>query len=216
MKLKYYLRGIGIGIIVSTAICMCASLRGTKATAAPVQEAEEESLMLTNISDASTEEGAVEEPEVIVTEAVAEEAVVTEAVNEPVTETEAEDEASDAEAEADEAKPTPEPTPEPTAEPTPEPTPEVTKEVTPEVKEETVKEKPAEESNTDYVTIVVDKGNGSDTVAKKLEAAGLIDNAKEYDKWLMSKGYDRVIAAGEHKIPKGAGDEEIAKILCRR
>ena len=64
--------------------------------------------------------------------------------------------------------------------------------------------------------ITVDRGNGSDTVARKLAAAGLISNASEYDKWLMQNGYDRIISAGAHKIPKGASEEEIAKIICNR
>ena len=91
---------------------------------------------------------------------------------------------------------------------------ETTAQETP-VQSETAQEEPeSKASNTEPVTIVVNRGNGSDTVSKRLQEAGLVADAYEYDKYLMANGYDKRIGAGEHVIPAGATWEEIAKILC--
>ncbi len=72
-----------------------------------------------------------------------------------------------------------------------------------------------QDTSSTSITIEVKKGEGSDTVSKKLEEAGLVPNAKEFDKYLMANGYDKKITAGTHQIPAGADKEEIAKSLCR-
>ena len=216
MKLKFYLRGIGIGIIVAVAICICA---GNKAATKTMTDAEVISRAKELGMTESTVLADIAAPTVEVTEIVQDTEQIAQADTEEVPEeqTEAaetvedkeeeaiEEEASDDTKEA-EAEPTPEPTAEPTPEPTAEPTPEPAKEP----------ESTESDDGGDFVIITVDRGNGSDTVAKKLAAAGLVANASEYDKWLMQNGYDRSIAAGAHKIPKGASQEEIAKIICNR
>ncbi len=212
MRLRSYLRGIGIGILIAAGICICANMNSAKGKSMTDEEIKArarelgmtEETVLTDLSaepttsvveiigeDTVSEEDVADATEVLVPE--------DQAVTDEQTESE---EASSEEAVVEViAEPTPEATPEPTPEATPEPT----------------KEPEAQTGNTgDYVTITVEKGNGSDSVAKKLEAAGLVSNAHEYDVWLMQNGYDRIIAAGTHKIPKGASNEEIAKILCNR
>lgn len=72
-----------------------------------------------------------------------------------------------------------------------------------------------DQNTSTSITIEVRKGEGSDTVSKKLEEAGLVSNAKEFDKYLMANGYDKKITAGTHQIPTGAEKEEIAKSLCK-
>ena len=72
-----------------------------------------------------------------------------------------------------------------------------------------------EQNTSTSITIEVKKGEGSDTVSKKLAEAGLVPNAKEFDKYLMANGYDKKITAGTHQIPAGAEKEEIAKSLCK-
>ena len=66
------------------------------------------------------------------------------------------------------------------------------------------------------VTIVIRAGNSSDTVAKMLMSAGLVENASEYDTYLCSKGYDKKICVGTFEIPKGSTEEEIAEIITKR
>ncbi len=63
------------------------------------------------------------------------------------------------------------------------------------------------------VTIQVVKGDGSGTVARKLQNAGLIDNASEFDAYLMQHGYDKKIRIGTVKIEAGATWMEIANKL---
>lgn len=73
-------------------------------------------------------------------------------------------------------------------------------------------EKPAPGSDTRFV---ISGGQGSETVAKNLEKAGIIKDAAAFDAFLCSKGYDKKLGAGEHIIPAGADDEQIAQALMR-
>lgn len=66
------------------------------------------------------------------------------------------------------------------------------------------------------VTITVNGGDGSFEVAKKLKAAGIIQDEREYDTYLCQNGYDRKITTGKHVIKKGATEEEIAKELTTK
>ena len=68
--------------------------------------------------------------------------------------------------------------------------------------------------NTVPVSVTVNRGEGSDTVSRRLQEAGLVADAYEYDRYLMANGYDKRIGSGEHVIPAGATWEDIAKILC--
>lgn len=74
-------------------------------------------------------------------------------------------------------------------------------------------ESPAPEEVPETVQITVASGNGSDTVSRKLADAGLVDNAAEFDKYLCDHNYDNKITVGKHTIPAGSAYEEIAKIL---
>ena len=73
------------------------------------------------------------------------------------------------------------------------------------------REKP---SDGQVISIMVNKGEGSDTVSQRLYEAGLVEDPYEYDRYLMQNGYDRRISAGEHLIPSGSDWQEIAKLLC--
>jgi hypothetical protein len=74
----------------------------------------------------------------------------------------------------------------------------------------------AADSSKAEVTITVNSGDGSQTVARKLANAGVISDAAAYDKFLCSGGYDKKICTGTHTIPAGATDEEIAKIITTK
>lgn len=65
-----------------------------------------------------------------------------------------------------------------------------------------------------YVVITVEPGNGSSIVSNKLYEAGVIASKEEYNEYLLSKGYDRRLIAGEYRVPMGASMEEITRILC--
>lgn len=69
------------------------------------------------------------------------------------------------------------------------------------------------QNDKDIVVLTVNRGDNSYEICKKLQALGVIENAKNYDSYLCSVGLDRFIYAGEYSIPKGSSDEEIAFLL---
>lgn len=69
---------------------------------------------------------------------------------------------------------------------------------------------PAEDGE---VTIVVSKGDDSYRISQRLEALGMVENARAFDTYLCEKGYDNKIAIGSHTIQKGLSEEEIAEAL---
>ncbi len=64
-------------------------------------------------------------------------------------------------------------------------------------------------------TITVVSGDGSYSVAKKLENAGIITSASNYDAYLCEHGYDKKLQTGTFSIPADASDEQIARIVTR-
>ncbi len=62
-------------------------------------------------------------------------------------------------------------------------------------------------------SITVSRGDGSHTVAKKLADAGVVSSADNFDQFLCENGYDKKLRTGTFRIPAGADDEQIAKII---
>lgn len=198
MKLRYYMRGLGIGILV-TAILMGVTLDGKteKLTDEEIiaraqalgMEKKYESMVLSETAPGTEPEAVSEnEPEsgIPKTEEVASEEIVSEEiVSEEIA---------------------PEETGTETA-----PEIEVIEETSDEEAETVAEEEPAE-----TLQITVKGGDGSQTVARKLAEAGLVEDAKAYDKYLCNNGYDKRICTGTHTIPVGASEEEIAKIITSR
>ena len=84
-----------------------------------------------------------------------------------------------------------------------------------EAKKKAEEEAKKQQATGEMVTITVNSGDYSDTVAKACEAAGLVKSASDFDKYLCStNGYSGKIAVGDHKIAKGSDYETIAKALC--
>lgn len=191
MNLKYYLRGLGIGIIV-TALIMGIAVGGKKETLSDSEIKEraralgmtEESTLLADAVSTIMPEKEQEE-----TARQKEEAV--EPMQEPTEEPK------------EEVTPTPEVTPKPT----PKPSPEVTPKPTPEILEESVEK-------TGSITIQVNNGDGSYTVCRKLEEAGLVISASDFDMYLYENGYDKRINVGTFEIPENADPQQIARILA--
>lgn len=65
------------------------------------------------------------------------------------------------------------------------------------------------------VEIVIASGDDSGTVARKLYNAGLIENAAEYDAFLMQHGYDKRLSTGTKAISATDSWQEIADKLTR-
>lgn len=74
-------------------------------------------------------------------------------------------------------------------------------------------EQSQEEASGAPAVITVGSGDGSYTVSKKLEDAGVVPSASTFDTFLCENGYDKKIRAGNYTIPSGASDEQIAKMI---
>lgn len=217
MKLKFYLRGIGLGIIVAVALCISAGMKNDQISDEEIIKRAEALGMVPSSEtlDESVDEAirdGLETEEMTENDASGDAAAVK--VNEDIPATEPDEtEVNPDEADNSNFDETP-PAAGSDGAATPKVTPTLTKEVTPAPTKEPDKDTNDTENDTEYITVVVERGSGSDTVARKIEAAGLVANASEFDRYLCNNGYDKRISAGNHKIPINAREEEIAKILC--
>ena len=77
---------------------------------------------------------------------------------------------------------------------------------------------PSSEQDTEdeYVTLVIERGESSVSVSRSLAQLGLVESAKAYDRYLCENGYDKLIRVGTHKIKVGSTQEEIAEIISRK
>ena len=77
---------------------------------------------------------------------------------------------------------------------------------------------PSSEQDTEdeYVTLVIERGESSVSVSRSLAQLGLVESAKAYDRYLCENGYDKLIRVGTHKIKVGSTEEEIAEIISRK
>lgn len=217
MRLRYYLRGLGIGIIVTAVIMGVSSGRNNKMSDEEIKKRAAELGMIENTvlappTEAVTPIAAPTEtvtPTVTPTTAPTEAATPTTTLTEAVTAT-----ATPTAAPTGTVTPTTTPTAAvtPTAAPTEAVTPTTTptEAVTPTVTPEAA----AGEDQT--VTITIYGGEGSGTVSRKAAQAGLVDDAADFDSYLCKNGYDRHLAVGNHVIALGATYEEIAAILVSR
>lgn len=230
MNLKYYLRGLGIGVLV-TALIMSIAAGG------------KETLSNEEIKERAKALGMVEEGTLLQSAQAGSDALEESKLNDGA---EAEEKQNPAESvtpeetsqpeETDASEETPQPEEADTTEETPEPeetgeqenvsAPDETIADEEETAEETQKpEDPSQQSeivepseedlpvSDESVIIQVSRGEGSYTVCKRLEEAGLISSASEFDTFLYQNGYDKRIRAGTFEIPAGAAPEQIARIL---
>ena len=214
MKFKYMIRGFGLGIIVTAAVM---GAYGRNAVAdARVQVLKEYGLgeepvvvSETESSEEDTEASTVietTEPVIVRDEVIESEiySVLDEAIEtEQAAATEQTPEISTGEI------------PTQTAEPVEQTT--VTEQQEPSTKADIVVE-PSEEAvnKGDSVQIVVAKGDDSGTVSRKLYNAGVIENAAEYDAFLMQHGYDKKISTGTKIIYATDSWQEIAEKLTSK
>ena len=188
MKLKYYLRGLGIGMAV-TALILGISFSGR-------QGQEAQTLTDEQIRERASELGMVDSSEL--TLAALQNSAQTQTTMEPEV-TEEPETMTEPEATAE---------PETTTEPEATAEPEMTTE--PEATEAPELITAPEQSQT---TITIKKGSDSGNVSRQLYEAGLVENAKAFDNYLCNNGYSRSISPGIYEIAPGTSEEEIAKII---
>ena len=221
MRLKYYLRGLGIGIVVTAVIMGVSANRPGPvmtdeqiiARAKELGMVEQEGILAEIAGESvaavdQTEEAKAEAPKQ--EEAKAEEAKAEEAKAETPEQEEAKAEApkqEDAKAEAPKQEEVKAEAPEQ----------EEAKAETP--KTETADQetgKPETVQKTSSVVVSIYPGEGSYTVSRKLAALGLVESADIYDKFLCQNGYDKKLCTGNYTITEGATADEIARILTKR
>ena len=233
MNLKYYLRGLGVGIVV-TSLILGIGLGSRKETLSN-EEIKERARALGMVEEpvtvaeaAAQQEEEAQEAEATVTTVPEENAegdaetivsAETEVSSEPAVSTGTSPEASEEPKVS--AASEPEASEEPNASAASEPAASTAPEAgaAPEAGVKPVANEAEEDSGTapakEIVDITINPGEGSYTISSKLEQSGLIDDASEYDAYLCDNGYHTKLRAGVHKIPMGSTREEIAKLLCQ-
>ncbi len=70
-------------------------------------------------------------------------------------------------------------------------------------------------AESEMLTITVRPGDSSEAVSRRLEEAGLIESADEFNQYLLDNDLEKVIFVGSFEIPKGSTQEQIARIITR-
>ena len=191
MRLKYYLRGAGIGIIFATLVMTVSALvhKYNITDEYIIREARKLGMVMkeelkgdNNLwGNDDMEDGTETE----------EESVTTEDTQVAGSETKP----SESESESQ----TPEPQPSESQKPTePEPP------------------KESESEEVQYVTIVIASGDYARQVAEKVRDAGLVQDAEDFRKYIGNRGYGKSMFPGSYKVPVGSSYEEICLILIKR
>lgn len=74
----------------------------------------------------------------------------------------------------------------------------------------------AQKQTVEQVEISILPGEYSDTISQKLLDAGLIDDKAAFSKYINDTNVDNLIQPGTFTVPKGASYEEVAKILTTK
>lgn len=197
MKLRYYLRGLGIGIVV-TALIMGITGKDSvaltdaeiKAKAYELGMVEGDSIKLSDLQPtASARPSDTAPPEA---------ARTPEATAEPTVTEKPEATAKPTVTEKPEATKAPEGTAKPSVTNSPAAT-----------------ENPAAGAPDGVAVVVIMPGADSYSVSRQLEELGLVPDAGAYDRYLCDNGYSTTISIGTYEIALGADEEQIAKIITK-
>lgn len=196
MKVKYYMRGIGVGIILSVILFSVGNKDTNAGTTNQEIVKEEENTDGINLDFMKENKNISIAPTVTIEPGEESEnttsGIITVA---PVEST---------------LSPVP-------VESTPAPTPvESTPAQEPTSKPETKDDQNNDNKETeDIVSIKIENGMYSEKVAKALEEGGLIESWEEYNQYLQEKGYTKRIRSDIFKIKKGSSFEEITDIIMK-
>lgn len=190
MKLKYYLRGVGIGIVVTTLLFMI--LLFVQKEEAPQEE-----------KGQNTESKTVASLEKDAQKATEDEKSGDKTDSEEMQP----DQTEDAKKQPDQKE-------------TEQPDVNRPEEMEPETENASEAQPDAEEASEsktkEKVRFEIKGGEYSDTISRKLAEQGLIDSAEKFNRFLVEKDYDNLILPGIYDIPKDATYEEIAALLVTK
>lgn len=228
MKLKYYLRGLGIGMLVAALVLILSGNTGggmsdeaVKRRAAELGMVEKDKTVLGDIGGEAAD-GEMKKAETSMELPENEPSVeLTEQDGEAVQAEDAEGQTESRTPEADTQGQTKEPEPETES-------PEQAEEADAEEQalaqeieqkaEEVVDraEEVAENSPSGRtVTLEVRTGDSSVSVARRAQEAGLVQSAADFDVFLCQNGFDKRISIGSYEITVGASEKEIAEIITK-
>lgn len=227
MKLKYYLRGLGIGMLVAALVLMLSgntdakmSDEAVKRRAAELGMVEKDKTVLSEMGDeTAAAENAQMQPELTENEAASQTAgeesqAAEEGDSETITpeenpgagvqETEAETaaESSEAQTEAQQEK---------------EEEQALAREIEQRADEVADRAQEVAENSVPEKTITLEvrRGDSSVSVARRAAEAGLVQSAADFDVFLCQNGYDKRISVGSYEIALGASEKEIADAITK-
>ncbi|SDB10258.1 endolytic transglycosylase MltG [Eubacterium oxidoreducens] len=195
MKLKYYLRGLGIGIIITVIIMMIAfHVHGSDMTDEEVierakqlgmVEAEDSGVVADQTTEGDTSDTSTNE--------ASDSTSTSDTTKESTSDTDStlEEESKSESTDEEETK-----------------SDESTSEETSSNTNETKKSK--------TVKVTINSGASSDTIAQLLYEKGIVDDAYAFNDYLVSNGYANVLRTGSFELPTGASYKKIAKLLTNK
>jgi len=219
VKLKYYLRGLGVGIVAIGLIMIITSLNHKQVSDEEVvQRARELGMEFsTTLNNMNKEESEVvdEETDGETTEA-GQEAIKENAqaeVKEETKETETENNVDAAleseDKDAVQGNETEAANTENNAEAT-------TEETSQDTTEETDGNSgTAADGTEEYVVLTISPGDGSDRLSVKAQELGLVESSSDFDTFLISNGYANRLRVGSYEVKVGSSYEEIVAAIFR-
>lgn len=210
MKLKYYLRGFGTGVVFATVVLMI-TFGIKKSFGAGADSASSGNLPETTVLSAEESSGNQEMTS-------PDQSGPDEPGTDPTQELPGPDgeNSEDMSSDVSEAS-TEESTPDITGN-----TEEVTTDILPEPDTTTMDQEPdtipepdttADSGDRETVTFVISSGMISNTAAGILEELGVVESGYDFNMYLYNNGYESKLRVGTYEIPKGASYEEITRII---
>ena len=194
MRLNYFLRGLGVGVVVTTLILTISHNANRKMSDNEIIErARELGMTFETQSESTSKEETTSAIETTEQEMTQEETTQSE-TSQPETAREQTTQGETTQS-------------------------ETTQQTT---KEQTTQEESSQESTTaqngDVITytLTVVKGMSSNAVCRLLNENGIIDNAADFDNYLVSKGYAEKIRVGSFDVRSDMSYEELAATFCSR
>ncbi len=198
MRLKYYLKGLGIGMIITALLMGIATREPSTMTDDEIKIRAKELGMVEpkTLADARQEVeieptlGPDETKPPVISPSVEENQPADE--KQPIEIPKETDEPNIETQEKDEKEP--EVTIAPTAEPanTPEPL-----------------------DSQELISFEIHRGESSDSISKRLEEQGIVEDAVSYNNYLCNNGYDTKLNIGTYQLAIGMTKEEITKIITK-
>ncbi len=190
MKFKYYLRGIGIGVVVTTFIFMI--LISIHKNEEKMDSASQNNMESKTVAAAEDDTEKKAQSDATPSKQISKEDKDVEKDTRPKENTKPKE---DAKPKADTGK---------------------DQNTETETQQTETEEDETENESSDKVRFEISGGEFSDVICRKLQEEGLISDAKEFNQFLIEKDYDNSILPGIYDIPRDATYEEIAVLLTSK